>query len=419
MIFIHVMNWNYLALLLEKGSIPSIISRTDCLGLILLDVFLIFGNLLQLKLWKRNIHNLVIYALGFQIGLLTYVFTKEVSILIPGLAFLGFSVLALEVGRIVPNLFKYSDDVKLKIREGMTHIGLVFLIAFIIQFVTVHLQIDPIWHGFSLRWVTEAMGLLTIVYWMVFYPREGVISKFTEFCGHRLVESCLGFITLCVITEMPEVWRPFIWAAMAIVLLIGSLNDRWPKRLSVFSWMYFIASIVHVAFVTSNLTMPSLFLIEQHNIPAFMAIALQLCYAYVAHGLTGDLVKKGDTSVVKGITKFIPTIYSQPSLTVILPVFLGVALLFGFNFEKAILTLLWVGLTCVYLAVGLLIKSKRSIQIAMAALVFCSVRLIIFDLVQTDLTTRALVFIGVGSLMLGISVLYKKFKHRIEAHESV
>ncbi|NGX43255.1 MAG: hypothetical protein K940chlam7_01549 [Chlamydiae bacterium] len=417
LIFVHLLSWVHLTVLLQKTSIPSIISRVDFMGLVLLDALLIFGNLLQFKLWKKNIHHFVIYALGIQISLLTYVFTKQVSILIPGLAYLGFSVLALEVGRLIPELFKYSDDVKQKIREGMSHIGLAFLIAFISRFVTVHLQIDPIWNGISLRWATEALGLLTIFYWMVFYPQKSDFSRFTRFCGSRLLEGCLGFITLCVFVEMPEVWRPFIWVVIAIGLFIGSLNYKWPKRLYVYSWMYLIASIVHVAFVTSNLTMPSLFAIEQHNTPAFMAVALQFCYAYLAYGRREDLVDKQNSSPTEGMIRFIPILYRQPSLTILLPIFLGVALLFAFNFEKAILTLLWVGLICVYLAVGLLVKSKRSIQIAMSALVFCSIRLIVFDLVQSDLATRALVFIGVGSLMLGVSVMYKKYKHRIEIHE--
>ena len=53
----------------------------------------------------------------------------------------------------------------------------------------------------------------------------------------------------------------------------------------------------------------------------------------------------------------------------------------------------------------------------MIALALCSGRLIVFDLMQSDLAIRALVFIGVGGLMLGISALYKKYKHRIESNE--
>jgi uncharacterized membrane protein len=121
----------------------------------------------------------------------------------------------------------------------------------------------------------------------------------------------------------------------------------------------------------------------------------------------------------KKLKALITSIYHLSPLTIILPVFLGVALLFAFNFEKAILTLLWVGLSCIYLCAGLLVKSQRSIQIAMLALLFCSIRLIAFDLMQSDLAIRALVFIGVGALMLGISFLYKKYKYRIEDHEEV
>lgn len=81
------------------------------------------------------------------------------------------------------------------------------------------------------------------------------------------------------------------------------------------------------------------------------------------------------------------------------------------------MTLIWVVLTCIYIVVGLLVKTKRAIQIGMAFLVFCSIRLVLFDLLQNDLATRSLVFLGVGTLMLIISILYKKYKHRLEIYE--
>lgn len=413
LVFIHIMSWGHL-LIFQKRSMFTMFSRVDFLGLVFLDASLIFMNLLQFKLWKKNIHHLVVYALGIHIGLLTYIFTKKISILIPGVAFLGFSVFAFEASRLTSVLLRYSEDVKKKITEGLIHVGLAFLIAFIIRFVTVHLQTDTIWKGISLRWATEVIGLLIIIYWIVFYPKKIEFSKFTQYCGKWLVESCLGFITLCVFAEFPEFWRPFIWAIMAIGLYVGSINYRWPKRLCFYSWIYLIASIVHIAFVTSNLTMPSIFAIEKHNILVFMAIGLQICYVCLVHKMKGDLVKKQDTLSIRGMRNIIPTLFHEPSLTILLPVFLGIGLLFAFNYEKTILTLIWVVLTCIYLVVGLLIKTKRVIQIAMCFLVFCSIRLVVFDLVQSDLATRSLVFLGVGSLMLGVSILYKKYKHRIE-----
>jgi hypothetical protein len=79
---------------------------------------------------------------------------------------------------------------------------------------------------------------------------------------------------------------------------------------------------------------------------------------------------------------------------------------------------MWVGLCSAYLSLGLILRSKLSIQIAMGALLLCSIRLIAYDLVQSDIAVRALVFIGVGILMLSLSLIYKKYKHRIDRDDS-
>lgn len=414
LIFIHIIIWCHLIILFQKPSICTIISRIDFLGLVFLDAGLIFMNLLQFKLENKNIHHLAIYAIGIQLGLLTYVFTKEISILIPGIIFLGYSVFALELSRLISG---YSEDVKKKIKEGMIHTGLAFLIAFLCRFVTVHLQIDPIWKGISLRWTTEVLGLLIIIYWIVCYPKKAELSKFTHYCGKWLVEGCLGFITLSVFTEFSEFLRPFIWTVMAIGLFTGSINYRWAKRLYIYSWVYLMASIVHIAFVTGYLSMPNIFAIEKHNILIFLTIALQIFYVCLVHKKKDFLMKKLDTFSNNDTAKIISTIFHKPILTILLPVFLGMGLFFAFNFKKTILTLIWVVLTCIYIVVGLLVKTKRAIQIGMAFLVFCSIRLVLFDLLQNDLATRSLVFLGVGTLMLIISILYKKYKHRLEIYE--
>jgi hypothetical protein len=108
-------------------------------------------------------------------------------------------------------------------------------------------------------------------------------------------------------------------------------------------------------------------------------------------------------------------LFKQPFISVLFPIFIEIALLFAFNYEKTLLTLFWVGLSCVYLSLSLLAKSKWGMQIAMGSLVVCSMRLVIFDLTQSDLATRALVFLGVGIFMLCISIVYKKYKYRTES----
>lgn len=396
-----------LSLLQESAS-----SIFGSIGLIIFDFCLIAGNCLEFKRWKKNLNPFLVYAIGLQAGLLTYVFTNGISRLIPGLAFLGFSLICLEAARLLPPLLKCRPEYKPQFEESIIQVGIAFLIGFLCRFVTVHLQIDPIWHGISLRWIVEACGLFALSYWLFFPPQQASYSKSTQYFLKSLVEAVLKFATLCVFVEMPEVSRPLFWVLFAIVLLLGRLHFNWPKRLYGYSWIYFAASIAHMAFVTSSLTMPNLFLLERYHILTLMAIALQFCFAYIV--LTRqDAIKEDATH----LPKVLQNLYSHSNFTVLLPVFLGIALLFAFNFEKAILTLLWVGLTSIYISIGLVIKSKRSIQIGMLALVFCSARLLIFDLRQSDPSTRALVFIGVGGLMLGMSILYKKYKHRIVSNE--
>ncbi len=411
LMMIQGMQWFHLS-----SGINEIGSSYSFIGMLLLDIFLVSCNLLQLKLWKKNIHSLLIYAFAIQLGLLSYQLTKEISALIPGLSFLGFSLLALELARFIPS--KHENEVHLKIKEGIIQVGLAFLIAFIGRFITVDLQIDPIWHGISLRWITEILGISAIFYWMIYPYKEDSFSQFTSFCYRHLVECFLAFVTLSAFVEMPEHLRPIVWALMAIGLGFSCLIKKAPYRLIVYSWIYLLASIGHVAFVTSRLTMPGFFLFEHYHLSTYIAIALQLFYLFLVLKLEAKLQMKIEASTKKWVKKLLSVVYFQPSLTILLPIFLGIAFLFAFNFEKTVLTLLWVGLTGIYLAISLWMKSKISIHIAMCTLVFCSLRLMIFDLIQSDLFARALVFFGVGSLMLVISVLYKKYKHRIESHEN-
>lgn len=419
LVFIHFLNWGMMLLMLLDLKSPSeIFSRVDFAGLALLDILLIFGNFLQFKLWNKNISKLLVYALSLQIACCTYVYTREISQFLPSIFFLVYSLIALETSRYIPKRLSFSEDLKQGIAESFTRVGLALLLGFFIRFVTVNLRVDLIGNAINHRWFTEVFALLTFFYWIAFFP-EKTSGKSTRTAGRLLIDASLGLMTLCMLKETPQGCTSIVWVAASIGLLIGTIDYHLPKRLAVYSWIYFIASIAQVVLFKSPLSMPNLPLDERFQFFGWLAIILQFCYAFVVCRKQSGIERIADAHSTDISGAFIRSIYGQWYLTVLFPVFLGIAFLLAFDFEKAILTVLWVGLTFIYLCVGLLIKSKRSIQIAMFALLFCSLRLIIFDLVQTDLAIRALVFIGVGALMLGMSVLYKKFKHRIEAHEGI
>jgi hypothetical protein len=418
LILVHLIQWGIMMEGYAAGELSMVYSRVDLWGILLLDGFLIFGNFLQIKIWKKNLHQYVNYAMWLQVAFLTYICTEGVSALMIVPIFLGYSLVALEISRLVHLLPRHDETVKRTISESTIHVGIAFLIAFISRFVTINLQVDPDWNGISLRVVTEVLAILTFVYWLVFSPKDAGASRVIRLFNHYLLEGLLGFLTLTAFTEIQDIWRPFVWSCLAMGLMLGSLKLCWARRLTVYSWGYFIASIVHVAFVTSALNMPTVNFVEVYHLPAICAVIVQLIYSVVVYQQR-EAIRERRLPIDHWLAKVQRWIFEQPSLSVILPVFLGIALLFAYNFQKAILTLLWVGLISLYLGIGLFLKSKRSIQIAMTVLAICGVRLVMFDLVQSDLAVRALVFIGVGFLMLGISVVYKKFKYRIQAHEQV
>lgn len=399
--FIHLFSWY--SLFFHKG----LDVRIDFLALIIVDAILIFGNMLKLKVWKANIHNLVVYALAIQIGLVTYFYSEPVSLFIPAIAFLGYALIALEAARYIA--------LKPKLQESLLHVGIGFMYCFIASFVTIYLQLEEAWNGISLRIIAEILGMSTLSYWIAYAPKNLKISKFSAILSAGCIELLLGFTSLVVFTEVSEFFRPMLWAVMALGLLVGTKYLFWPSRLYTYSWMYLIASAFHTAFATSNLVLPGQSVAEANHLHAFGAIFLQLVYAFIAHKKAFRNREENDSQIpvaLRGLYRFL---YRQPCITVLLPIFIGAALLFAFNYEKTLLTLFWVGLSSLYLALSLLVKSKLGIQIAMATLLICSIRLLVFDLVQSDISIRAIVFLGVGILMMLISIMYKKYKHRLEA----
>lgn len=395
-IFFHV----YQTVLISQGTLGL---RIDYLGLLMLDSLLVFRNMCQFHLWKKNAHQIAIYALGIHGVLLTCAYSKPISLLIPALAFLGYSLLALEAARS-SYMKRYGEAVMIEVQNGFLNLGFGLILIYIFGFITVYLQFEGLWNQIAIRRICESLGFVTLCYWIWFKPICIKETKIIRILGERLIDLLIGFTVLCVLAESPEIVRPFFWAVLALCLLMGIKYFQWPARLHFYSWIFLISSIAHVAFLTNSMHLPYLSYMEQFQLPLIAAIFLQFVYAYFAHsGLKNEESSKWRTFLKK-----------QPSISVSLPIFVGIAFLFAFNFEKTLLTLLWVGLSCGYLVLGLLTRSKLSAQIAMSALVICSGRLLIFDLVQTNLSIRAVVFLGVGILMMAIGLVYKKYKDRIE-----
>ena len=94
------------------------------------------------------------------------------------------------------------------------------------------------------------------------------------------------------------------------------------------------------------------------------------------------------------------------------PYFLGVGLFLYWRFDKEILTLLWVIELFVIFSFGLYRKEKRFLNIAQGLLGLSLLRLVFYDLKETSVLTRGVVFLCVGAIMLLMNGIQRKYKHR-------
>ncbi|MBN1216106.1 MAG: hypothetical protein JXA99_11785 [Candidatus Lokiarchaeota archaeon] len=387
--------------------------------IIIIDlIFVLFKNYLSFSLIKKNIHDIFVYAIMIQISLLSYSFSKETSRFFFGLVLLAFSLIFLEVGKWCKK--KYNNPLNLLLQNSFIISGILFIIGFIEQYISVHLQVNYILNSLPLRWITDVLGILTISYWIYFLPNKGQLFKITKKITYFLPDLLIGFVTLCILTEFLEIWRPTLWIILATAMIIGRLYYKWPHRLYIYSWVYFVASVFHIAFLSASNTMPKLNSFEYYNIPIYITIFMQFIFFFLINKKNNYICKDVSTNKFKKfISSFSNYVFFNTTVSILLFIFIGLALLFYFNYQNTILTLIWCGLIFLYALIGLIVKSKKTLKISMFSLVICSARLLIFDLVQTDPTKRVIAFVGVGCIMLVLSIIYKKFKHRIEIHETI
>jgi uncharacterized membrane protein len=61
------------------------------------------------------------------------------------------------------------------------------------------------------------------------------------------------------------------------------------------------------------------------------------------------------------------------------------------------------------------LRENQFRYVALAGLAACLARLVLIDMAEANLALRGVVFIGVGSLMLGMNAIYNRYRARFEA----
>ncbi|MGI4867139.1 MAG: hypothetical protein ACRYFZ_24695 [Janthinobacterium lividum] len=203
-------------------------------------------------------------------------------------------------------------------------------------------------------------------------------------------------------------WLPLVWVGMALALGAATpwLAPRF-RRLGIYGRLYYwlaalTASIDCVLYITPSHLLSA----EWWGLTA----AVGLLFGYVGLALRqGNAPFAGLSPAWQALA--LPG-RRQLEAWLLYPAFLALALLLIQSFDHSVLTVLLMLQVVAVFSTSLLLRRQDLRYVSLAGMLGCMGRLLFFDLRQSGTVTRAVVFILMGLLLLGMNALYARFKAR-------
>jgi len=350
----------------------------------------------------RFLRHSAMYLVGLTLAVAGYTLLQPLSSLVPGVAWLILSLVALEVANRVQH-----DHV-----APPLHLGYVYLACFSGAYVLVVLQTPAYLGPIPVRVLVEGFALAIGGYWWLYRPTPDLARRRSWRAVHPLfLELGLAFLAVVTVVEVAAQWRPLAWAGLALVSVAKPLGGTLDGRFRFYSLLFFWASVSDLVVVTSGLATPSP-LWYQH--PAFaggLTIAMQVLYLATASPQL-NLAGISFPPALAPLSAWCQSISARLALWLYYPFFVSGALFLYWRFEAALLTLLWAAEAFVVFVLSLFLREGHFRYMALAGLAGCFIRLLVYDMAQANLGLRGVVFVGVGLLMLGMNTLYNKYKDR-------
>jgi len=259
----------------------------------------------------------------------------------------------------------------------------------------------------------EAFALAVVGYWWLYRPRAVLAEAPTWRVVHPLfLELALACVTVVTVVELIPQWRPVAWAALALPATTELIGGKLDTRFRFYSMFFYWASVLDMVVVTSGIATLSPLWYEQPGFTGGLALVLQVLY--LATGSRRLALTEIDfPPQVEAMASFSRTIAARQPLWLYYPFFIGGAAFLYWRFEAAVLTLLWSTAAFIVFVLSIVLREPHFRYMALAGLAVCLVRLLVVDMAQANLGLRGLVFVGVGTLMLGVNSLYSKYKDRL------
>jgi hypothetical protein len=407
LIAVHLFTWSYLKQDPNPANWKAAAKATPLFALSLVSIWTA-----TFKGFKTQPKFFGIYLFAIHAVVASYLIFNSLSPLIAGVLWLVLSVIALELA-----LAFGGKDTRENGEAGrhLLYVGYFLLTGFLIRHFAVHLQVESYIGVFKTRLVIELFALSVFAYWLS-AKRPAMMPEYRTWTYlHPLVlETLLLFGVTTAALEVPNLWHPFVWIVAAISIFFYAKDATGVvARLRLYSLFLAWASAVQVAIVTASVETPSLVWYDQPWFAGTVALLLQVAYLVLINR-ENMLVGIAFPRAVTRLSTLPQLINLKKNLWIYYPFFITTAVFLYWRFDLAILTLLWVVECVIVFALGIALRVGQFRTVALAALGVCVVRLVFFDLFNSDTITRGVVFLGVGGLMLAMNFLYKKFQSVFE-----
>ncbi len=353
-----------------------------------------------------------IYLLGAQLASAVYFVFNPVSPLIIGVAWLLLSLGALECANWIGTRFAQRGVEEGQPERYILHLGYAYIAGFTIRHFLVDLQAEAYLGGFHVRLLIECLAIGVAIYWWAYRPGR----QFEQFpMWNRIqplfLEGALGLFVTLVLVEVPQAWHAIVWTGAAIALLFLGRNESDSSRLRVYSLVLSWVGALHVAAVSSALVTPTIRWYEEAWLSGACSILLLFIYLWLTsqHLL---LERVSFPLMLSRLAPWVERINGHKHVWLYYPVVACVAIYLYAGFDKAILTLLWVMEAFGVFVLSVALQEQHFRYMALTGLALCLLRLLAYDLAQSDTLTRAMVFVGVGVIMLLMHSVYNKFRSR-------
>jgi hypothetical protein len=269
----------------------------------------------------------------------------------------------------------YSKKIQIKIH-------FVLLIAMLSILVSSSYSVNKLNTFELIDWILQLSSVALGIVLMLLLNKKEVISSMKT--NYQIVLNI--WLSIIMFTQLEHKWLPVYWATAAILnLYFYHKKISQEKNISI---VYYLLANLHLGFLSFNFYQSKFLAVY------LLIFALLGVYIYLA-------------------SKWIENFKLKNSL-LIYPATLSIGCFLYLSFDKGILTFFWILEALGLLILGIILKEKYFRYVSLSLVGVCIIRLMFFDLSNSNFLIRAIVLLGVGIVLLVMNSLFKKYKDRFD-----